>query len=116
VLGMGDSFAGLVRELADPALAAINVMHAKPDVAAEAIDVIRAVFAGPVGVYAESGSWASPEWVFDGLTPDEYLQEALAWVDHGVQLIGGCCGIGPEHIRMLASRLPRHLGDAGKSL
>jgi S-methylmethionine-dependent homocysteine/selenocysteine methylase len=107
VLGEGDSFAGLVSELAEPALAAITVMHAKPDVASEAVDIVRAQFAGPVGVYAESGSWAAPEWVFDGLTPDEYLQEATAWVDRGVQLIGGCCGIGPEHIRVLASRLPR---------
>jgi S-methylmethionine-dependent homocysteine/selenocysteine methylase len=107
VLGEGDSFADLVRELADPALAAVTLMHAKPDVTLEAVDIIRAVFAGPIGVYAESGSWTAPEWVFDGLTPDEYLQEAIAWVDRGVQLIGGCCGIGPEHIRVLADRLPR---------
>jgi homocysteine S-methyltransferase len=106
-LGEGDSFAELVSALADPALAAVTVMHAKPDVALEAIDVIRARFAGPIGVYAESGSWAAPEWVFDGLSPDEYLQEAIAWADRGVQLIGGCCGIGPEHIRVLADRLPR---------
>jgi S-methylmethionine-dependent homocysteine/selenocysteine methylase len=106
VLGEGDSFAGLVSELVDPALAAVTVMHAKPDVVSDAIDIIRAVFAGPVGVYAESGNWAAPEWVFDGLTPDEYLQEAVAWVDRGVQLIGGCCGIGPEHISVLAGRLP----------
>jgi S-methylmethionine-dependent homocysteine/selenocysteine methylase len=105
-LGEGDSFAELVRKLADPALAAVTVMHAKPDVCLEAIDIIRAEFAGPVGVYAESGDWAAPEWVFNGLTPDEYLQEAIAWADRGAQLIGGCCGIGPEHIAVLAGRLP----------
>ena len=107
VLGEGDSFAELVSKLADPALAAVTVMHAKPEVALEAIDIIRAQFSGPIGVYAESGSWAAPEWVFDGLTPEEYLQEAITWADRGVQLIGGCCGIGPEHIRVLAGRLPR---------
>jgi S-methylmethionine-dependent homocysteine/selenocysteine methylase len=107
VLGEGDSFAELVSKLADPALAAITVMHAKPDVIVEAMDIIAARFAGPIGVYAESGSWAAPNWVFDGLTPDQYLQEALAWAGHGAQLIGGCCGIGPEHIKLLADRLPR---------
>jgi S-methylmethionine-dependent homocysteine/selenocysteine methylase len=114
ILGEGDSFAELVSKLADPALAAVTVMHAKPDVALDAIDIIAARFAGPIGVYAESGDWAAPEWVFDGLTPDEYLREAIAWADRGAQLIGGCCGIGPEHIRVLAERLPRqaHPGRA----
>jgi S-methylmethionine-dependent homocysteine/selenocysteine methylase len=106
-LGEGDSFAELVSKLVDPGLAAITVMHAKPDVCMEAIDIIAARFDGPIGVYAESGDWAAPEWVFDGLNPEEYLREAMAWADHGAQLIGGCCGIGPEHIRVLADRLPR---------
>jgi S-methylmethionine-dependent homocysteine/selenocysteine methylase len=110
VFGEGDSFAELVSKLADPALAAITVMHAKPDVVVEAIGIIAARFAGPIGVYAESGSWAAPEWVFDGLAPDQYLQEAIAWADHGAQLIGGCCGIGPEHIKVLSDRLPRQAG------
>ncbi len=106
-LGEGDSFEELVSQLAAPALAAVNVMHAKPDVALEAIDIIRRHFAGPIGVYAESGGWAAPNWVFDGLSPDQYLQEAIGWADHGAQLIGGCCGVGPEHIRILANRLAR---------
>jgi S-methylmethionine-dependent homocysteine/selenocysteine methylase len=107
ILGEGDNFAELVSMLADPALAAITIMHAKPEVALDAIDTIRARFDGPIGVYAESGDWTAPEWVFNGLTPDEYLREALAWADRGAQLIGGCCGIGPEHIEVLADGLPR---------
>ena len=98
--------------LADPALAAVNVMHAKPEVATEAIGIIRDHFAGPIGVYAESGGWAAPNWVFDGLNPAEYLQQATAWAGHGAQLIGGCCGIGPEQIQILADKLPRHRGTA----
>jgi S-methylmethionine-dependent homocysteine/selenocysteine methylase len=109
VFGEGDSFAEFVSKLADPALAAVTVMHAKPDVSLEAIGIVAARFGGPIGVYAESGSWAAPNWVFDGLTPDQYLQEAMAWADHGAQLIGGCCGIGPEHIKVLSDRLPRQV-------
>jgi S-methylmethionine-dependent homocysteine/selenocysteine methylase len=58
-------------------------------------------------VYAESGDWAAPNWVFNGLSPDEYLVEAGSWVSDGAQIIGGCCGVGPEHIRVLAERLAR---------
>jgi S-methylmethionine-dependent homocysteine/selenocysteine methylase len=104
-MGSGLSFAELIRQLATPDLAAITVMHAKPDVSAEAIGVIRTYFDGPIGVYAESGDWAAPNWVFNGLSPDEYALEADSWVSHGAQIIGGCCGVGPEHIRVLADRL-----------
>ncbi len=104
-LGDDESFEDLVSALTDPAPAAVTVMHAKPSVTLEAIQVIRRHFAGPVGVYAETGDWQPPNWVFDGLTPAEYLEQAITWADHGVQLIGGCCGTGPEHIRALAGGL-----------
>nr|WP_316655260.1 homocysteine S-methyltransferase family protein [uncultured Gellertiella sp.] len=39
------------------------------------------------------------------LTPDNYRRFAEKWVKAGASLIGGCCGIGPEHIRALAEAL-----------
>jgi homocysteine S-methyltransferase len=105
--GDGDSFEDLLSALVDPALAAVTVMHANPEVTLDAIEIIRGHFAGPIGVYAETGNWAPPNWVFDGLTPGEYLQQAITWADRGALLIGGCCGTGPEHIRALAHRLAR---------
>jgi S-methylmethionine-dependent homocysteine/selenocysteine methylase len=104
-LGDGDSFEDLLSALVDPALAAVTVMHADPAVTLDAIDIIRGYYAGPIGAYAENGSWQPPNWIFDGLTPGEYLQHAITWADRGAQLIGGCCGTGPEHIRVLASGL-----------
>ena len=104
-LGDGDSFEDLLRALVDPALAAVTVMHADPAVTLDAIEIIRGHFAGPIGAYAETGGWQPPNWVFDGLTPAEYLQHAITWADRGAQLIGGCCGTGPEHIRVLAGGL-----------
>jgi S-methylmethionine-dependent homocysteine/selenocysteine methylase len=106
-LGGGDSFDDLLSALVDPALAAVTVMHADCDVVPDAMEIIRSQYHGPVGVYAETGSWDPPNWVFDGLTPGEYLQKATAWAGLGAQLIGGCCGTGPEHIRLLASGLGR---------
>jgi homocysteine S-methyltransferase len=103
-LGTGDTFDELIRLLAVEPVAVVNVMHAKPDVSGEAIEIIRRHWSGPVGVYAESGDWESPNWVFNGLSPQEYLTAAEGWVRDGAQLIGGCCGVGPEHIALLAER------------
>lgn len=36
------------------------------------------------------------------LDPDMYLTFAKQWQDAGATLIGGCCGIGPEHIFALS--------------
>ncbi len=38
-------------------------------------------------------------------TPDLYADYAMAWVDHGATIIGGCCEVGPAHIAEIASRL-----------
>jgi S-methylmethionine-dependent homocysteine/selenocysteine methylase len=104
-LGDGESFEDLLGALVNPALAAVTVMHAKPEVTLDAIEIIRRHFAGPIGVYAETGGWQPPNWVFDGLTPAGYLEQAITWADRGARLIGGCCGTGPEHIRVLADGL-----------
>jgi S-methylmethionine-dependent homocysteine/selenocysteine methylase len=106
-LGDEESFEELLSALAGPALAAVTVMHADPELTLDAIEIIRRHFAGPIGVYAETGDWQPPNWVFGGLTPDEYLAQALTWADRGAQLIGGCCGTGPGHIRVLADGLDR---------
>jgi len=37
------------------------------------------------------------------LTPSRYLAFAKDWVAQGATLVGGCCGIGPEHIAALAT-------------
>jgi S-methylmethionine-dependent homocysteine/selenocysteine methylase len=101
-LGDGDTFEDLLAALASPALAAVTVMHSDPEVVPDAIEITRRHFAGPIGVYAETGSWTPPNWVFDGLTPSQYLGHAITWAERGARLIGGCCGTGPGHIQALA--------------
>jgi homocysteine S-methyltransferase len=113
-LGSGDSFEQLLESLIVPGLAAVNIMHAKPETVGDAIDVIRRHYTGPIGAYAESGDWEPPNWAFTGLSPEEYLREARGWVSHGAQIIGGCCGIGPEHIRVLADSLKGHRGNGAE--
>jgi S-methylmethionine-dependent homocysteine/selenocysteine methylase len=39
------------------------------------------------------------------LTPQRYAEYAIGWVRDGATIIGGCCEIGPQHIKALHERL-----------
>ena len=86
--------------------AAITVMHTLTEDIAPALEIVRQHWSGPTGVYAHSGRWIDPNWQFvDMISPEDYLALAQQWVEMGAQMIGGCCGIGPEYIRLLKERL-----------
>ncbi len=107
-----DAFRQLVEEYAqaNQRLTAITLMHVDLGVVDDAMHIIRQYFRDlPLGVYAEVGHYEAPNWVFGDVSPDDYLKHARAWVDAGVQLIGSCCGTGPEHTRTLAAGLPKHV-------
>jgi homocysteine S-methyltransferase len=40
------------------------------------------------------------------ITPSAYVDWAHRWAARGASIIGGCCGIGPEHISALRVGLP----------
>lgn len=44
------------------------------------------------------------ETAFD-MNPEEFAGGLLRCLDSGATLIGGCCGTGPEHIRLIGERL-----------
>ena len=39
------------------------------------------------------------------LGPEKYSEHALNWAKHGASVVGGCCEIGPRHIKYLYDRL-----------
>ena len=39
------------------------------------------------------------------LTPQEYACKACDWVRCGASIVGGCCGIGPETMRVVSSEV-----------
>jgi S-methylmethionine-dependent homocysteine/selenocysteine methylase len=46
------------------------------------------------------------EYDSDGLvTPAAYLNHARQWVADGADIVGGCCGVGPQHMRLLSEAL-----------
>jgi len=50
-------------------------------------------------VYPNLGYLSDAGWSFDrAIGGVEYAQMALEWRAEGAQIVGGCCGVGPEHI------------------
>jgi len=86
-----------------PNIAAINVMHSPAEYCSAALTAIRTVWDGPIGAYPNNGTPSSwPEWTEGDLAPSDLLEYAKKWAAQGATLIGGCCGIGPAHIKALA--------------
>ncbi|MGH7320853.1 MAG: homocysteine S-methyltransferase family protein [Candidatus Rokuibacteriota bacterium] len=89
---------------------AVTVMHTLTQDIAPALRMVMARWSGPVGAYAHSGDFVMPNWQWvNMISPEDYAAEAMMWVAMGTQIIGGCCGIGPEYIRLLKERLPTHV-------
>jgi len=84
-----------------------GIMHSEIEATAPALDVLRQRWSGPVMAYAESGKLVVPDWDFSQVVkPDDYAEIAADWVaNHGVTIVGGCCGTGADHIRALTARL-----------
>jgi S-methylmethionine-dependent homocysteine/selenocysteine methylase len=90
--------------------------EALPEIEADAVlvncappeDIARATGTGSVqGGYAHIGKFDPPSWKFEffpqfsgteAWPPERYAAEARTW---NVQIIGGCCGTTPDHIRAL---------------
>ena len=119
LLRSGESVFAAVTAMAGLGVEAILFNCCQPEVIGEAIEVTRKTLALLNTQAVEIGAYAnafSPQlenaMANEGLnafradlTPSSYLNWALQWRQAGATLIGGCCGIGPEHIAMLAENL-----------
>ena len=96
-------FEDVVRTLVAAKPDVVSVMHTSANDTADALDVVKRHWDGPLGTYPESGYFKSPDWVFvDVISPGALVDHSRAWKAKGVTLFGGCCGIGPDHIALLA--------------
>lgn len=112
-LRSGESVGEAARAARDLGGSALLFNCSQPEVMLGAVAVASDVLQGriPVGVYAN----AFPPQTADAeandalhavrpdLTPQRYCDFAAGWQGAGADIIGGCCGIGPEHIAALAS-------------
>ena len=98
------SFEEIVKRISSYPVDIVNIMHTQiPDVD-RAFEIVRRYWSGPIGIYPESGFFTMPNWNFvDVISPEDLVSEANTWVKNGVRLLGGCCGLGPDHIKALAN-------------
>jgi len=84
----------------------VGIMHSPVDATTEGLGLLRARWSGPLMAYPESGYFEMPNWRFVAvIEPEAFAAQASAWAASGVQILGGCCGLGVEHIRALAEAL-----------
>lgn len=112
-LRSGECVAAAVTAMLELGVDAMLFNCSQPEIMEGAVDAARAVreahgFKARIGTYANAFPPQREEAANEGLsdiradlTPARYAQFAKAWVQHGADIIGGCCGIGPEHIAAL---------------
>lgn len=84
----------------------IGIMHSDINLMQPSLEILKKYWDGPISAYPNSGYFEMPDWQFvDIIEPDKFVDEAQQWIDSGVQVVGGCCGIGPEHIQLLKERI-----------
>jgi homocysteine S-methyltransferase len=77
----------------------VNIMHTQSNVVSDTIDLVRTKFSGPIGAYPDSGYFEMPNWNFSEVIEPSRLKTFYSeWLDKGVQLLGGCCGLTVGHI------------------
>ena len=82
----------------------MGFMHSSVDLIGDAIELIKANYDGLIMAYPDSGYFKSPNWQFeDVITPDHLTEFADQWKQAGANIIGGCCGLGPEHTAALCN-------------
>ena len=116
VLRSGETVAEAARLALDLGAAALLFNCSAPEIMEAAVRVAREICGDRLrlGVYANAlvtednnSDDANGELsgVREDTQPEAYLRWAQTWVAAGADMVGGCCGIGPEHIRELAQHL-----------
>ena len=113
-LRSGEPVADLARLLHLP-VAALLANCSVPEAMADALTALKPM-GKPFGAYANGFTHISGNFLKDAptvkelthrhdLTPERYTDFALGWVAQGATILGGCCEVGPAHIRHLHARL-----------
>lgn len=117
-LRSGEPVAEAAAVAAELGVEALLFNCSQPEVIGAAIDAARETFER-LGVKIYIGAYANAfppqpkeatandvlDPLREDLDPPGYLQWAVDWKERGASHLGGCCGIGPEHIAVLAQKL-----------
>jgi S-methylmethionine-dependent homocysteine/selenocysteine methylase/SAM-dependent methyltransferase len=109
----GDSFGRAARRFEEMGVGALAINCIPPDHVAGMLAWLRDFTDLPLGVYPNLGYLSAAGWREEpGVEGSEYARLALSWRAEGAQVIGGCCGVRPEHLAAargaLAETKPGH--------
>jgi S-methylmethionine-dependent homocysteine/selenocysteine methylase/SAM-dependent methyltransferase len=95
----GDLFGRAAHRLEEMGIGALLVNCLPVDHVQGMVSWLRDFTNLPLGAYPNLGHMSGPRWRFDDeIDPAAYARLALQWREEGAQIIGGCCGVTPEHI------------------
>lgn len=95
----GDLFGRSARRFEEMGVGALLVNCIPPDHVKGMISWLRDFTDMPLGAYPNLGYYTNDGWRSDRhVSGAEFASMALAWRDEGAQLVGGCCGVGPDLI------------------
>ena len=114
-LRSGEPVSDLARLVRDYPIAAMLANCSVPEAMADALNALKPL-GKPFGAYANGFTHISGNFLKDAptvkelthrhdLTPEKYADFAMGWLAQGATIVGGCCEVGPAHIRHLAERL-----------
>ena len=116
-LRSGEALGGLAPLVEKHQPEAVLVNCSRPEAIAAALDIIKR-FGRRFGAYANGFTQITEGFLQDkptvdaleariDLTPAAYADFALGWIGQGATIVGGCCEVGPAHIRELARQIDR---------
>lgn len=95
----GDKLEDALAALAYKNVSLINIMHTDVKYVDKCLDIVENHWQGLVGVYAHSGDFVDDKWIFEStISPTDYAAYSERWLKRKIQVIGGCCGIRPDHM------------------
>lgn len=115
LLRSGESVESVAKRLCASTASALLFNCSIPEKMSPAIEIAKRIIdeeqsALKIGVYANkftpirrSQDSSSEDIEMREITPSEYLDYAKEWHRLGADIIGGCCGIGPEYIEQLSN-------------
>ncbi|ADB52797.1 homocysteine S-methyltransferase family protein [Conexibacter woesei] len=95
----GDAFGRAARRFEQMGVGALLINCVPPDHVDGMLPWLRDFTDLPLGVSPNLGHLSAAGWQRHGsVEAEQYAQWALRWRAEGAQLVGGCCGVRPEHV------------------
>ena len=114
-LRSGENLEDIVSILEKFTVEAVLINCSRPEVVSTALKIISS-FNIKFGAYANAFTKITSGFLKDAptvdaleerkdLNPENYSQFVMEWVNLGASIVGGCCEVGPEHIKLIAHKL-----------